>query len=145
VSRGPEGLYYPQSENALALDEADMSSHTLVQPAVPRAVIDVLVVLTVAGIAGIVVTTMLGFEEPDTPMLLVSGAMMLAAPIGALLHLSVTRGITHDEKRIWLKEFRSARIGSALAEYLSSANLSESARRRAQDASKRQPSGRISN
>ncbi len=119
-----------------------MNSHALVQPTVPRAVRDTLVVLTVAGIAGVVITTMLGFEEPDTRMLLVSGAMMLAAPVAALLHLSVTRELTHDEKRIWLKEFRSARIGSALAEYLSSANLSESARRRAQDASRTPPTAR---
>jgi hypothetical protein len=119
-----------------------MNSHTLVQPTVPRSLRDVLVLLTVAGIVGIVVTTMLGFEEPDTPMLLVSGAMTLAAPIAALLHLSVTRALTHDEKRIWLSEFRSAQIWSALAEYLSSANLSESARRRALDSSRRPLSGR---
>jgi len=122
-----------------------MNSRTLVQPTVPRAVRDVLVVLTVAGIAGVVVTTMLGFEEPDTRMLLVSGAMVLAAPVAALLHLSVTRRLTHDEKRIWLKEFRSSRIWSALAEYLSSANLSESARRRAHDASRTPPTARHSN
>src|SRR6266480_1155590 len=111
-----------------------MSSHALVQPAVPRSVMGILAVLTVLGIAGFVMTAMLGFEEPNTPMLLVSGAMTLAAPITALVHLSVTRGLTHDEKRIWLKEFGSAEVWSALSEYLSSGNLSESARRRAQAA-----------
>jgi hypothetical protein len=83
---------------------------------------------------------MLGFEEPNTPMLLVTGAMTLAAPVTALLHLSITRGLTHEEKRIWLKEFGSAEAGSALSEYLSSTNLSESARRRAQDALARRES-----
>jgi hypothetical protein len=111
-----------------------MNSHALVQPTVPRGVRGTLEVLTVAGIAGLVVTTMLGFEEPQTPMLLVSGAMTLAAPITVLVHMSVTRGLTHDEKRIWLKELGSAEVWSALSEYLSSPNLSGSARRRAQDA-----------
>jgi hypothetical protein len=40
----------------------------------------------------------------------------------------------HDEKRIWLKEFGSAEVWSALFEYLTSTNLSESAKRRVQDA-----------
>jgi len=111
-----------------------MNSHALVQPTVPRGIRLILGVLTVAGIAGFVLTTMLGFEEPQTPMLLLSGAMTLAAPITAVVHLSVTRGLTHDEKRIWLKELRSPEVWSALSEYLSSTNLSGSARRRAQDA-----------
>ena len=91
----------------------------------------ILVVLTVVGIAGLVLTTMLAFEEPNMSLLLVSGAMMLAAPIAPLLHLGVTHGLTHDEKRIWLKEFGSQKGWSALSEYLSSPNLSESAKRRA--------------
>ncbi len=106
-----------------------MNSHTLVQPTIPRGVMGILAVLTVAGIAGFVMTAMLGFEEPNTSMLLVSGAMTLAAPIAAL-----------DEKRIWLKELGSAEVWSALSEYLSSTNLSESARRRAQDALARRAS-----
>ena len=111
-----------------------MNSHTSVQPTVARGVRGILVVLTVVGIAGLVVTTMLGFEGPHTPMLLASGAMTLAAPIAALVHLGVTRGLTYDEKRVWLKEFGSADVWSALSEYLSSADLSESAKRRAQEA-----------
>jgi hypothetical protein len=109
----------------MALTREEM--HT-VQPTVPRAVVAVLVVLSMAGIAGFVMTAMLGFEEPNTPMLLASGVMMLAAPITVLMHLSATRRLTHDEKRIWLKEFGSSEIWSALSEYLSSANLSESAK-----------------
>jgi hypothetical protein len=111
-----------------------VDSHTLVQPTVPRGATRILAVLTVLGIAGFVVTAMLGFEEPNTLMLLASGAMTLAAPITALAHLVVTRGLTRDEKRIWLKEFGSAEVFSALSEYLSSTNLSETAKRRAQGA-----------
>jgi hypothetical protein len=117
-----------------------MNSPTLVQPTVPRGVKGILAVLTMVGIAGIVMTTMLGFEQPNVPMLVVSGAMMLAAPITALMHLSVTRALTRDEKRIWLKEFGSAEVWSALSEYLSSNNLRKSAKQRAQDALARRES-----
>jgi hypothetical protein len=117
-----------------------MNSQTSVQPTIARGVRDMLAVLTVAGIVGLVVTLMLGFEEPHTPILWVSGAMMLAAPIAALVHLGVTRGLTHDEKLIWLKEFRGSEVLSALSEYLSSTNLSESANRRAQEALARRSS-----
>jgi hypothetical protein len=117
-----------------------MNTQTLVQPTVPRRVMGILAVLTVVGISGFVMTAILGFEEPNARILLVSVAMTLAAPITALLHLSITRRLTHDEKRIWMKEFGSAQVWSALSEYLSSANLSESAKRRAQDALARRKS-----
>ena len=112
-----------------------MSSDTVVQPTtMSRGVIGILAVLTVIGIVGFLVTMVLGFEEPHTPMLLVAGAMTLAAPITVLVHLKVTRGLTLEEKRIWLKEFGSAEVWSALSEYLSSANLRDGAKRRGQAA-----------
>ena len=124
----------------MALDETAMNSHRQVRSTVPRGVLSILAVLALVGIAGFVLMAMLGFEEPNTPMLLLSSAMTLAAPIAALAHLSVTRGLTNVEKRIWLKEFGSAHVWSALSEYLSSPNLNESARRRAQDALARRES-----
>ena len=111
-----------------------MDSHPSVRPTIAAGIRDVLGVLTMVGIAGLVVAMMLGFEEANASMLWACGAMMLAAPVTALLHLVVTHGLTHDEKRIWLNEFASAQVWSALSEYLSSPNLSESARRRAQSA-----------
>jgi hypothetical protein len=140
LGRGKGKARLSSNEEFHCFDELGMNSHTLFQPTVPRATRGILAVLTVVGIAGFVVTAMLGFEEPNTPMLLVSGAMTLAAPITALVHLSVTRGLTHYEKLIWLKEFGSAEVWSALSEYLSSTNLSESAKRRAHDALARRES-----
>jgi hypothetical protein len=90
-------------------------------------------VLSLIGMVGLVVTTILGFEEPNTLMFWAFGAASFVAPAAILVHLSITRALTDDEKRIWLKEFRSPRIWSALSEYLSSTNLSESARRRVQE------------
>jgi hypothetical protein len=78
------------------------------------------------------------------PMLLASVAMVLAAPIAALIHLGGTRTLTNDEKSTWLRAFGSAKVWSALSEYLSSANLSESAHR-LELASKHHPAGRDSN
>jgi hypothetical protein len=105
-----------------------------------RVVSRILAGLTVLGFAGVVLTAILGFEAPNTPMLLASGALTLAAPMAALAHLSVTRRLTHEEKRIWLKEFGSPAIWSAFSEYLSSTNLSKNASRRAQDALARRES-----
>jgi hypothetical protein len=119
-----------------------VNSRTFAQPTIPRGVIGILAVLTVMGITGFFVTAMLGFEDPNTAMLLVSGAMALAAPVIAVAHLTVTRRLTQDEKRIWLREFGSAEVWSALSEYLSSTNLSESVQRRAHDALARRESKR---
>ena len=117
-----------------------MKSNTLFQPTVPRGVRSLLAVLTVFGIVGVTLALMLGFEEAHTPTLWVSSAMILAAPMAALVHLSVTRGLTQVEKRIWLREFGSSRVWEALSEYLSSTNLSQSAKRRAQHRHGRQES-----
>jgi hypothetical protein len=115
--------------------EALMKSDAFVPPTtMSRGVVGFLAVLTLMGIVGFLVTMVLGFEEPHGPMLLVAGAMTLAAPITVLVHLRVTHGLTREEKRIWLKEFRSAEVWSALSEYLSSANLSDGAKRRGQAA-----------
>lgn len=110
-----------------------MNANVSVQPTVAPVVKHLLAVLTVLGIVGVVLATMLGFEEPHAPMLWGSATMLLAAPVAALAHLGITRGLTREEKRIWLKEFASAEVWSALSEYLSSTDLSESARRRAQE------------
>ena len=52
----------------------------------------------------------------------------------------ITRTLTFERKRIWLREFASVEIWAALSEYLTSANLSESADRRASEAHARRVS-----
>ena len=117
-----------------------MNSQISVQPTFAGGVRRSVAVLSMIGMVGLVVTTMLGFEEPNALMFWGSAAMALAAPIWIVVHLSVTRALTHDEKQIWLKEFGSAQVWSALSEYLSSTNLSESAKRRVRDARGRRES-----
>jgi len=117
-----------------------MNSPTLIQPAVPKGIRTIVGVVSVIGIVSLTVTAILGFEEPNTLMVLVAGAMALGVPAAVLAHLSVTSTLTSNEKRIWLKEFGSAQVWSALSEYLSSTNLSESAWRRVRAAQARRDS-----
>jgi hypothetical protein len=63
--------------------------------------------------------------------------MALAAPAAAFLHLATTRGFTADQRQIWRKQFASAEMWSAFAEYLSSDDLGMSAGRRAAEADAR--------
>ncbi len=87
--------------------------------------------LSIIGFAGLVVTILLGFEEPNSLLLRTFSAMLLAAPMAVLVHLTCTRSLTPERKRIWWKEFASAEIWSAFSEYLLSSDLGASADRRA--------------
>ena len=58
------------------------------------------------GCAMLVVNVAASFEEPHTPMLVASGLLVLAAPVGMLLHLSVTSELSLHEKRLWLAELK---------------------------------------
>ena len=87
--------------------------------------------LSVVGAAGLLLTFWLGFEEPNSLLLWASAAMTLAAPLGPIVHLWVTRALTAESKRVWWNEFASGQVWSALSEYLSSSDLASSADRRA--------------
>ena len=91
-------------------------------------------VLSAVGLVGLALVFWLGFEEPNAVMLWACGAMTLAVPLGVIAHLWTTRDLTPETKRAWWKEFRSADVWSALAEYLSSSDLVASAHRRAEEA-----------
>jgi hypothetical protein len=91
-----------------------------------------------------VLTAFLGFEEPPNALLLsISAAMTFVAPMAAMAHLAITRTLTFEKKRIWLREFASAEVWSALSEYLTSGNLSDSADRRAAEAHARRVSRKV--
>ncbi len=96
-----------------------------------------LVPVSVAGLAGVLLTFVLGFEEPNTALAVLSAAMVLAAPIAVLLHLALTASLSPAEKRVWWNDFASAEIWSAMSEYLSSGDLIAAAQRRALDAEER--------
>ena len=106
-------------------------------PTVPRWVTAISGALSLLGIAGLVLTGVLGFETPNTALLATSGALTFAAPLAALWHFAATRTLTNVEKRMWIRELTGAEGLSAISEYMTSPDLRASARRRAEDAAAR--------
>jgi hypothetical protein len=93
--------------------------------------------LSLLGLVGLVLTLVLAFETPDAVLLAASSALTFAAPLAVLWHLAVTRALTTAEKRMWIRELTGAETWSAISEYMKSADLGASVRRRADDAAAR--------
>jgi hypothetical protein len=106
-------------------------------PTVPRWVAGISSALSLLGLAGLVLTGVLGFETPNTALLATAGALTFAAPLAVLWHFAATRTLTTAEKRTWIRELTGAEVWSAISEYMSSPDLRASARRRAEDAAAR--------
>ena len=106
----------------------------------PRGVRYALMPLGVIGLAGLLLTFWLGFEESNSVLLWLSAPLVLAAPLAVLLHLACTRTLSAEKKRVWWNELAGAEMWSALSEYLSSADLSAGAERRAMEAQMRRRS-----
>jgi len=102
-------------------------------PTVPRSVTAISAGLSLLGLAGLVLTFVLGFETPNTALLATSGALIFAAPLAVLWHFAATRALTTTEKRMWIRELTGADAWSAISEYMTSPDLGASARRRAED------------
>ena len=106
-------------------------------PTVPRWVTAMSAALSLLGLAGLVLTGVLGFEIPNPALLATSGALTFAAPLAVLCHFAATRTLTTAEKRMWIRELRGAEAWSAISEYMTSPDLRASARRRAENAAAR--------
>ena len=106
-------------------------------PAVPHSVTAISAALSLLGFAGLVLTFVLGFETPNTALLVTSGALTCATPLAVLWHFAATRTLTTAEKRMWIRELTGAEAWSAMSEYMTSPDLRASARRRAEDAAAR--------
>jgi Fe2+ transport system protein B len=94
-------------------------------------------VVSAAGLAGLAFAVLAGFEEPDTALLLASGALMLAAPVAVVVHLMLTKTLTREERQIWIRELSGRRAPRALATYLARADRAAAARRFAEEAAAR--------
>ena|SRR2546428_6070860 len=106
-------------------------------PTVPRWITGISEALSLLGLAGLVLTLVLGFETPNTALLATSGPLTFAAPLAVLWHVAATRTLTAAEKRMWIRELTSAEAWSAISEYMTSPDLRASAQRRAEDAAGR--------
>jgi len=73
--------------------------------------------LTLLGCAGLAATVLLGFEQPNARMLLVSGLLVAVAPVGLLLHLALTGELSRADKCAWLAGLASFKDPGLLAEY----------------------------
>jgi hypothetical protein len=97
-----------------------------------------LTTLSPLGLIGLIFTGLLGFEEPPDALLLVSFALVIAAPVAICAHIAFTTELTPEDRRVWARELLSVRAGVAVSEYLSSEDRSAAARRRAHEARARQ-------
>lgn len=84
--------------------------------------------LSLFGIAGLGLTALIGFEEPDRNLLLFSSVLVLSAPVAILVHLVVTKELTRQEKRIWLHELTGRRAAWVFSDYLTSSDRRATAR-----------------
>ena len=65
--------------------------------------------LSLLGVLGLAATVLLGFEEPPHLTLVVSGILSLAAPLGILGHIVLTRELTSAQKLAWVRALLGAK------------------------------------
>jgi hypothetical protein len=102
-----------------------------VRAQVPRFIRHAVTGLSLVGLAGLLLTLLFGFEEPNAILLWPCSATALAAPVVVVIHLAYTETLAADKKRAWWTSFAGANVFSAVSEYLSSPDLAASAERRA--------------
>jgi hypothetical protein len=90
--------------------------------------------LSLLGTVGLGLTALLGFEKPSNTLLLVFSVLVLAAPVAMLVHLSATRELTREEKRIWIRELTGPRAPWAFSDYVASSDRRATAGRLAEEA-----------
>jgi hypothetical protein len=78
----------------------------------------VVTVLFVLAMAGLVLTLVLAFEEPNNTLLLLSSGLLLAVILAVFAHLAVTDELNRSEKRIWLAHLTGREAPWAFGDYL---------------------------
>lgn len=91
----------------------------------------------VFGLVALTLTALIGFEEPNSILLLISCLLIFAAPAAMVVHLTTTTELTREEKRRWIREFTGSRAASALADYLTSRDRRAALNQRLEEASAR--------
>ena len=80
-------------------------------------------VLSVFAMAGLVITVVLAFEEPNNTLLLLSSGLLVTAIVAVFAHLGVTEELNRSEKRIWLAQLTGRKATWAWSEYLTCDDL----------------------
>jgi len=91
-------------------------------------------VLFVCAMAGLVLTAVFGFEQPNNTLLLLSSGLLLTAIVAVFAHLGLTRVLNRSQKRLWFHQLTGRRAVWAWAEYLTCDDLRAAAMRSAEDA-----------
>lgn len=82
-----------------------MANRSFDNPSWPDRLVGVLPFLSILGLLGIFVSAAVGFEEPHTGLMGLSGALLAVAPVGLLLHLLMTAELDPMQKRTWCLAF----------------------------------------
>jgi hypothetical protein len=85
----------------------------------PRRAFACLPYVSLLGLGVLVVNVALSFEEPHWPMLTVAALLLVATPLGILLHMAITSEMTPAEKRMWFSALAGRRGPSLFAAYFS--------------------------
>ena len=88
----------------------------------PNHMVAALPFVSMLGFAGLVTSLVLGFEEPHTPVLVGSGILLAAGPLGVVLHLASTNQLSRREKRLWISGLLSHRGPALLTAYFNMAD-----------------------
>jgi hypothetical protein len=78
--------------------------------------------VSLLGLALLVANIMLSFEEPHWAMLTAATLLVVAAPLGMLIHLATTSELTIGEKRVWLVALAGRKGPSLFAAYFNTAD-----------------------
>lgn len=81
--------------------------------------------VSLVGVALLFANIVLSFEEPHWEMLTAAAFLIVAAPLGMLIHLAATPELTRDEKRRWLAALVSRKGPVLFAAYF---NVTDRAR-----------------
>src|SRR5262245_51274342 len=94
----------------------------------PRILWRALPVISAFGLAGLAATLLLGFEEPNAALLALSAVALLIPLLVPFVHLAVTKELSREEKRAWLRAMTGRRAPWAWSAYLSCADRDERVR-----------------
>ncbi len=82
------------------------------------------------GFVALAFTVLIGFEEANGLMFLVSTVLLLAAPAAVLGRIALTHDFTREQKRTWLRAMTGRRAPQAWSAYLRRERRPPSASRR---------------
>lgn len=102
----------------MTVTETGAPESTAAAPRRPSRWLAVLPSISLLGVLALAVNAALSFEEPHPEMLVASGLLLLATPVGVLCHLAVTRDLTRAEKWAWLAGLTSGRAIAFLSAYV---------------------------